>query len=146
MLFRSESKIKFDFAKDNYFDELKTAEIMENRINLMSLLENGQMIGRYYSRDWARKNILQQSEDEIKEQDRQIQEEGSDQELMGPDQMGGPGGPQPGGPIQPGAGDDDVAPTPKDDDKVAKVRAAKVKYNQLMKKRSEEHTSELQSH
>ena len=80
------------------------------------------------------RSILQQSEDEIKEQDRQIQEEGSDQELMGPDQMGGPGGPQPGGPIQPGAGDDDVAPTPKDDDKVAKVRAAKVKYNQLMKK------------
>ena len=128
-----ESKIKFDFAKDNYFDELKTAEIMENRINLMSLLENGQMIGRYYSRDWARKNILHQSEDDIEEQDEQIQEEGSDQELM-QDQMGGPGGQQPPDGVQPMAGDDDVALTPKTDDKVAKVRAAKVKYNQLMKK------------
>lgn len=131
-----EPKIKFDFAKDNYFDELKTAEIMENRINLMSLLENGQMIGRYYSRDWARKNILQQSEDDIEEQDEQIREEGSDQELM-QDQADGPEGPQsPGAPegVQPPAGDDDVGPTPKDDEKVARVRRAKVRYQQLMKK------------
>jgi Bacteriophage T4-like portal protein (Gp20) len=131
-----ESKIKFDFAKDNYFDELKTAEIVENRINLMSLLENAQMIGRYYSRDWARKNILQQSEDDIEEQDEQIRGEGSDQELM-QDQADGPEGPQsPGAPggVQPPAGDDDVGPTPKDDEKVAKVRRAKVRYQQLMKK------------
>ena len=128
-----ESKIKFDFAKDNYFDELKTAEIMENRINLMSLLENGQMIGRYYSRDWARKNILKQSEDEIEEQDEMIEEEGSAPDMMQPpDQMEPGGPPQAGGPQKPLSGDE--AAVPSGDDKVAKVRRAKVEYKMLMKK------------
>lgn len=64
------SNIKYDFAKDNYFNELKDAEIMENRINLARNIQD--MAGKYYSHTWVRKNVLQQSDDEIEEMDAQI--------------------------------------------------------------------------
>ena len=62
--------IKFDFAKDNYFGELKDAEILEGRINQARNIQD--MVGKYYSHDWVRKNILQQSDDDIVEQDKEI--------------------------------------------------------------------------
>jgi hypothetical protein len=127
-----EPKIKFDFSKDNYFEELKDAEVLENRINLMSLMEQAQFVGRYYSVKWARRNVLKQTEDEITEQDEQIEEEGSAPDMMSPDQMGADGLQQPGGPVQPGSGDADVPP--QEDEHVAKVRQAKVKYKMLMQK------------
>lgn len=125
-----ETKIKFNFSKDNYFSELKDAEILENRINLMSLMENSQLIGRYYSIDWARKHVLQQTEDEIEEQNEKIEEERSEEQ---PDQPSD-GGRQPGGSVKPGSGDDRAAQTPADDERVKKVRSAKVKYRMLMQK------------
>jgi len=70
--------IKYDFAHDNYFTELKDAEVLQNRVNLMSTMISSQMIGTYYSHDWARKNVLQQSENMIEEMDEQIEEEMSD--------------------------------------------------------------------
>lgn len=128
-----EPKIKFDFAKDNYFEEMKQAEVLENRINLMSLMENAQLIGRYYSVNWARKNVLQQAEDEIEEQDEMIEEEGSAPDMMQPtDQIGASRPPQAGGPQKPPSGDDDAVPS--GDDNVARVRRAKVEYKMLMKK------------
>lgn len=128
-----EARIKFEFAKDNYFSELKDAEVLEGRINLIALMENAQMIGRYYSRNWARKNVLHQSEDEIEEQDAEISEEGSDQELMQmqQDMMGG--GQQQGGVPQP-SGDQQAAPSANDDQKQTKIRQAKVRYELLKKK------------
>ena len=99
----------------------------------MSLMENAQLIGRYYSVDWARKNVLQQTEDEIEEQDEMIEEEGSAPDMMQPpDQMEPGGPPQAGGPQKPLSGDE--AAVPSGDDKVAKVRRAKVEYKMLMKK------------
>jgi hypothetical protein len=70
--------VKYDYAKDNYFTELKDAEVIQNRAQLMMTLEQGGMLGKYYSHRWARKNILHQSDDDIEEQDEQIQEEESD--------------------------------------------------------------------
>lgn len=67
--------IQYNFAKDNYFAELKNAEMMQNRAQLMMTVEQGGLIGKYYSNEWARKNILQQSDDMIEEQDEQIAEE-----------------------------------------------------------------------
>ena len=68
-------KIKYDYAKDNYFTELKNSEIFQNRAQLMMTFEQSGMIGKYYSYEWARKNILQQSDDDIEEQDKKIAEE-----------------------------------------------------------------------
>lgn len=125
------AKIKFDFAKDNYFEELKTSEILENRVNLMSLMQNSQMIGTYYSKDWARKNILQQTEDDIEEQDKQIEEEmpeeaeqpppDQDQDLQQSDSA------------VPTDSQEKAAPSDKDD-KLTRVRKAKVRYDMLMRK------------
>lgn len=145
-----EPKIKFDFAKDNYFEELKDAEVIQNRINLMALMEQAQLIGRYYSVEWARRNVLHQTEEEIEEQDMQIEEEGSAPDMMQPpDQQdgGGPmGPPQAGGPVNKAPTDDKEDNSP-DDSKLAKVRRAKVRYRMLMKKanKSGQDEAELKS-
>jgi hypothetical protein len=66
-------KIRFDFAKDNYFAELKDAEIRQNR--LAQARDYQDMAGKYVSHQWIRKNILQQSEDDIVLQDQTIMAE-----------------------------------------------------------------------
>ena len=68
-----EALIKYDFAKDNYFTELKNNEIAEGRINLARNFQD--MAGKYYSHHWIRKHILQQTDDDIEEMDHQIQSE-----------------------------------------------------------------------
>lgn len=70
--------IKYDFARDNYFTELKDAEILQNRSQLMMTMEQGGLLGKYYSHEWARRNILRQSDEDIEEQDSKIQEEQTD--------------------------------------------------------------------
>ena len=67
------SDIKFDYSKDNYFTELKDHEISEARVNLARNFQD--MTGKYYSHDWVRKNILQQTDEEIAIMDAQIDEE-----------------------------------------------------------------------
>ena len=66
-------QIKYDFAKDNYFTELKDAEIISNRINLAGQIQD--FAGKYYSHKWIRENILQQSDDDIETNDQEIVEE-----------------------------------------------------------------------
>jgi hypothetical protein len=65
--------IKFDFAKDNYFAELKENEIAEGRINLARNYQD--FAGKYYSHDYIRRRVLQQTDDDIKENDKQINKE-----------------------------------------------------------------------
>jgi hypothetical protein len=62
--------IRFDFAKDNYFTELKQAEILEGRINQARNIQD--MVGKYYSHEWVRKNVLNQSDDDIADNDKEI--------------------------------------------------------------------------
>ena len=64
------NQIKFDFAKDNYFAELKDAEMLQGRVTLGRDIQD--MAGKYYDHKWIRKNILQQSDDDIMETDAQI--------------------------------------------------------------------------
>lgn len=70
-------EIYYDFLEDNHFSELKTAEIMRERLN--TLREIDEYVGKYYSAEWVRKNILYQTEDEIEEIDAQIASEPSDE-------------------------------------------------------------------
>lgn len=65
--------IRFDFAKDNYFAELKESEIRQQRISQARDFQD--MAGKYMSHNWIRKNILLQSEDEIAIQDQEIDQE-----------------------------------------------------------------------
>ena len=70
--------VKFDYAKDNYFSELKDAEILETRVNLARNLQD--MTGKYISHVWVRKNVLQQSDDDIANMDQEITAENQSQD------------------------------------------------------------------
>jgi len=70
--------VSFDFSEDNHFEELKQAEILRERINTLDQIEPH--IGVYYSRDWVRKNILMQTDEEIKEMDKEIEAAKKDEE------------------------------------------------------------------
>lgn len=72
------SLIQYEFQQDNHFEELKQTEILRER--LQSLTEIEQYEGVYYSKEWIRKNILRQSEDDIKELDKEIEKESKESE------------------------------------------------------------------
>ena len=65
--------IYFDFLQDNHFTELKDAEIMRERLTLLQDVD--QYAGKYFSTEWIRKNVLRQSDEEIKELDDQMAQE-----------------------------------------------------------------------
>lgn len=71
-----QNAISFDFTIDNHFEEFKEAEILQNRIQLLQQAEP--YIGRFFSDLWVRKNILKQTDDDIKQMMEEMQEEGSD--------------------------------------------------------------------
>jgi len=59
------NKIRYDFQKDNHFEELKNAEILKERLGI--LRDIGDYEGRYYSREWIMTNVLQMKEKEIED-------------------------------------------------------------------------------
>jgi len=65
--------IQYDFLYDNHFAELKNAELTTERLNLAQLAEP--YVGKYYSQDYVRRNILRQTDEEIIEQDYLIEKE-----------------------------------------------------------------------
>ena len=62
--------IWYDYKKDNNFTELKEAELITSRVSLLQLVDP--FVGRYYSQEWVRKNILQQTDEDIEEINNQI--------------------------------------------------------------------------
>jgi len=69
------TNIEFDYAKDNYFEEQKNNTVLRERLNILQQM--GPYINKYYSNDWVRKHILQQSDEEIEEMDEQVMAEQS---------------------------------------------------------------------
>jgi hypothetical protein len=67
--------ISYDFQKDGHFVELKDAEILRERVSTLEQLD--QFVGKYYSEDWVRKNVLRQSESEIQQIDKEIKSDGA---------------------------------------------------------------------
>jgi hypothetical protein len=65
--------IQYDFLYDNHFAELKESELMTDRLNMLSMAEP--YIGKYYSQDYVRRNVLRQTDQEIVEQDEIIKKE-----------------------------------------------------------------------
>ena len=62
--------IAFDFIEDNYFAELKEAEILRERFEMLGQMD--EYVGKYVSNEWIRKTVLRQSDDEIAEIKKQI--------------------------------------------------------------------------
>lgn len=65
--------IHYDYIKDNNFTELKEAELLQNRMQTLQLLDP--YVGRFFSEEWIKKNVLQQNDDEIEEMQKQMDEE-----------------------------------------------------------------------
>jgi hypothetical protein len=68
--------VKFNWARDNYFSELKDLEIMNDRLIRMRDAED--IAGKYISHEYIRRHILQQSDEDMKEMDEQIESEMKD--------------------------------------------------------------------
>ncbi len=68
--------IQYDFLYDNHFSELKETELFNERINVAATAEP--YIGKYYSQDYVRRKILRQTDEEILEQDKLIEQEIAD--------------------------------------------------------------------
>jgi len=62
--------IHLDFQRDNHFAELKNSELVLNRLGALQNIDP--YVGKYYSMNWVRKNVLMQSEEDIKEMDQDI--------------------------------------------------------------------------
>jgi hypothetical protein len=62
-----------DFIKDSHFAEMKNSELLRERV--ATLREVDEYVGRYYSKEWIRKNILMQTDEDIKQIDKQIEAE-----------------------------------------------------------------------
>jgi len=65
--------IQYDFLYDNHFAELKDAELLNERLNMVQVAEP--YIGKYFSQDYVRRKILRQTDIEIIEQDALIEKE-----------------------------------------------------------------------
>tara|TARA_Y100000004_G_scaffold47391_1_gene52081 strand:+ start:4448 stop:6130 length:1683 start_codon:yes stop_codon:yes gene_type:complete len=65
--------IQYDFLYDNHFSELKESELMQERLGLVETAQP--YVGKYYSQDYVRRKILRQTDEEIIEQDKLIEQE-----------------------------------------------------------------------
>jgi hypothetical protein len=65
--------IKYKFAQDNYYAELKETEVLRDRIAMLRDIDD--FAGKYYSHEWIRRHVLRQTDEEIEEIDEQIMKE-----------------------------------------------------------------------
>jgi len=73
--------IIYDFRKDNNFTELREAELLRERLTMVGMVDP--YIGKYFSHEYIKKNILKMDDKEMKEMQKQINKE-QDQGLGGP--------------------------------------------------------------
>ena len=74
--------IQYDYLYDNHFTELKNIEMLNEKINLITAMEP--FMGRYFSTEYVRTNILGQSEVEKRELDDQMEDDISSGKVIDP--------------------------------------------------------------
>lgn len=67
--------ISYYYTKDNFFAELKQQEILTSRFLVLKQADEYVSLGKYLSEHWVKKNILQQTDDEIAQMDKEIKKE-----------------------------------------------------------------------
>lgn len=65
--------IRFDYQEDNHFAEMKSAEILSERFQQLNLVD--QYVGKYISREFVRKFVLMQSDEDIKRIDKEMKDD-----------------------------------------------------------------------
>jgi hypothetical protein len=73
--------IIYDFRKDNNFTELREAELLRERLTMVGMVDP--YIGKYFSHEYIKKNILKMDDKQMKEMQKQIDKE-QNQGLGGP--------------------------------------------------------------
>jgi hypothetical protein len=71
----------YDFKKDNNFTELREAELLRERLTMVGMIDP--YIGKYFSHQYIKKNILKMDDEAIKEMQKEIDKE-QEQGLGGP--------------------------------------------------------------
>ena len=75
-------RINYDFLQDGHFAELKQSEMLLERLRIADAMRD--YVGKYYSVEYIRKNVLRQNEREIEEIDNQIKKEIDDGIISSP--------------------------------------------------------------
>ena len=65
--------IQYDFLQDGHFAELKRAEILENQLNSLQNIES--YIGTFFSKKWVQRNVLNMTDYEIDDMQKEINQE-----------------------------------------------------------------------
>ena len=84
--------IRFDFRKDNFFSEMKDAEILSGRIEQLNAITP--FIGTYFSQNWVKRNVLKMTDEDIEEMAEEMEadaEIAAEQALQNPQQDTGSG-------------------------------------------------------
>jgi|LakMenE18May11ns_1017448.scaffolds.fasta_scaffold9953932_4 hypothetical protein len=91
------TNFKFEYAEDNHFAELRNTEILRDRVSMLRDVDD--YASKYFSHEWIRRNVLHQTEEDMKEIDEQIKEEMNNPQYnsseVGPDGQPIPVGGQP---------------------------------------------------
>lgn len=66
--------ISIDYIRDNHFTELRDTEMLRERLQTMDQISN--YIGEFFSREWVMKNVMQFSDDDIKQMQDELEHEG----------------------------------------------------------------------
>jgi len=118
--------IKYRWATNNYFDELKEAEILNDRLNNLNNIQP--LIGQFYSTKWVKKNILKQSDEIIDEMQQEMDLENQQAEVEAQQQSSDVKNQ----PSAEAAGNDNSNVS--GDDKIERSHQAKTIYDQLKDK------------
>lgn len=74
--YKHRKHLYFEYNEDNHISESFQSEILQTRLEVLD--QASQYVGTYFSRHWAQENILNMSDEDIKEEEKKIKEEGSD--------------------------------------------------------------------
>ena len=68
--------------QDGHFAELRDAEILRERLDMLGTVEP--YLGNFFSKRWVQKNVLRQSDEEINQMSKEIEDEGGgeDDDMM----------------------------------------------------------------
>jgi len=73
-------EISYEFAEDSFYREQKNSEILQMRMELLSTVS--EYAGRYFSMEYIKKTILQMTDKEIREMQKQIDAEVKDEKIV----------------------------------------------------------------
>lgn len=105
--------IFYDFRLDNNYAELKEAELIQNRVTLLTMVDP--FVGKYFSVEWVYEHVLKIDEQDAKKMRKQIQQNIKDGLIPDPSLLMGGGDIPPAGPGGNDQGQPPVKSKSKDD-------------------------------